>query len=371
MKRTQQHRPGLTQQAQRVTASARPPGVTISRMDTLRRRGEPDEAVAFLRESLVADPAAAVGLLALLRAAARLDDARILLELARNGGPALCSQVAQALSDAGATDDAQYLFGALEQLDLGTVISVVAPLDHGHDAATPPVSDTRAPRSDSKPHHPEPSQSTNPMLDVLLRHPVDEFVSTIAQLRNQQRPDEARTLLDILCQASPEKAVAIAQGLAQRGLMQDAHFAIDSYAIHAGPFEAATAFVALARFWPDAAAVNAMAIADRQDAVVVIRTLDDLGRRHQGARPLAELVRMLPAKSVARLCHALCSEDTYDQLDAILTQCAMRADRDELCMALYELDLHSAAYHLAQRAHNARPARTERAADEDWRPRPR
>jgi hypothetical protein len=339
-----------------MTASVRPPGVTISRMDTLRRRGQPDEAVAFLRENLTADPAAAVGLLALLRAAARIDDARLLLELARKGGPALCSQVAQALSDAGADDDAQYLFGALEQLDLGTVISVVAPHNGERDAAAQSVSGTRAPGLDRKPRNPEPSQSTNAMLDVLLRHPADEFVSTIAQLRHQQRPDEARMLLDVLCQASPEKSVAIAQGLAQRGLMSDAHFAIDSYAMRAGPFETASAFVTLARFWPEAAAVSAMAIADRQDAVAVIQMLEDVGRQYRRTRPLAELVRMLPAKSLARLCHALCSAETYDQLDAILTQCAERADRNELCMALYELDLHSAAYHLAaQRTQSTRP----------------
>lgn len=330
-----------------MTASARPPGVTISRMDTLRRRGQPDEAVAFLRESLVADPAAAVGLLALLRAAARIDDARLLLDLARNGGPSLCSQVAQALNDAGAADDAQYLFGTLEQLDLGTVISVVAPIDDQRDRAGQTVSASRA-KASNQPKA-EASQSTNPMLDVLLGHPAEEFVATLAQLRQQQRRDEARTLLDILCHASPEKAVAIARGLAQRGLMSDAHFAVDSYAMRAAPFETASAFVALARFWPDAAAVNAMAIADRQDAVAVIHALESIGR-HQRTRPLAELVRILPARSVARLCHALCGEDTYDQLDAILTQCAARFDQHELCMALYELDLHSAAYHLAQRA---------------------
>lgn len=314
-----------------MTASARPPGVTISRMDTLRRRGEPEQAVAFLRESLAADPAAAVGLLALLRAAARLDDARLLLELARGGGPALCGQVACALSEAGADDDAKYLFGTFEHLDLSTMIGVVASVDRGREV-------------------PVTSQSTNPMLDVLLGRPVDEFVATLAELRNQQRPDDAAVLLAVLCQGPPEKIVAVARGLALVGLTSDARFAIDSHAMRARPHDTASAFVSLARFWPEAAAVSAMAIADRQDAVAVVQALEEFGRQHSGARPLAELIRLLPAKNIARLCHALCGAETYDHLDAILAQCAVRADCDELCMALYELDLHSAAYHLAERA---------------------
>lgn len=351
MKRTQQHRPELSHQARSVTASARPPGVTISRMDTLRRRGQPENAVALLRESLAADPAAAVGLLALLRAAARVDDARLLLELARAGGPALCSRVADALSEAGAADEAQYLFSSLEQVDLSTLISMAAPLSRGRDTLAQHVS----------------AQGTPHLRDVLLRRPVDEFVTTIEQLRRQQRPDEAGKLLDVLCEGSPQQAVAAARGLALRGLTSDARFVIDAFARRAGPSEAASAFVALARFWPEAAAVNATALADRPDAVAVVQMLEDAGRQHPGAQPLAELVRALPAKSIARLCHALCGAETYDHVEAILTQCAERADRDELRMALYELDLHSAAFHLARRARSAPLANPRRPAEDDWR----
>lgn len=326
MKRTQRHGPEISHQARSVTASVRPPGVIVARMDTLRRRGEPQEAAAFLKESLVADPAAAVGLLALLRAAARLDDARLLLELARNGGPALCSRIATALSEAGNTDDAKYLLGALQQLDLATLL----------DFLPPPAAAA--------------SQHANPLLDVALSHSPDEFVTTLEQLHRQQRNDDARTLISVLCHASVDRFVAVARGLAMRQLTTDAQVLIDSYAAQAEPIEAASAFVTLARTWRDAAAVTALAIANRRDAVAVVQLLEPTAKHQGHADPLADLVLLLPAPSIARLCHTLCNADTYDHLDTILTQCATRPDRDQLRTALHELNLHSAAYHLTERA---------------------
>jgi hypothetical protein len=327
VKRTQQHEPEISHQARSVTASVRPPGVIVARMDTLRRRGEPQQAATFLKESLVADPAAAVGLLALLRAAARLDDARLLLELARNGEPALCSRVANALSEAGGDDDdAQYLLGALEQLDLSALIGILPPPDGAV------------------------SRHTKPLLSVALGHSPEEFVTTFEQLRRQQRNDDARILVSVLCQASADRFVAVARGLAMRQLMSDAQILIDSYAALAEPAEASSAFVMLTRFWPDAAAVSAVAIANRRDAVAVVQTLERAARHPSRPDPLADLVRLLSAPSIARLCHSLCSADTYDHVDAVLAQCAARADRDELRMALHELKLHSAAYHLTEHA---------------------
>jgi hypothetical protein len=325
VKRTQRHGPEISHQARSVTASVRPPGVIVARMDTLRRRGEPEQAATFLAESLVADPAAAVGLLALLRAAARLNDARLLIDLARNGGPALCSQVANALSEAGNADDARYLLGALEQLDLAALIGILPPLD---GAA---------------------SLHTTPLLDVALSHSPDEFVTTLEQLRRQQRDGEVRVLVSVLCHVSADRFVAVARGLAMRQLMSDAQVLIESYAAWAEPVEVASAFVTLTRIWRDAAAVTAVAIANRRDAVAVVQTLEPAGRHPGRAEPLADLVLLLPAPSIARLCHSLCGADTYDHLDAILTQCAARADRDELRTALHELNLHSAAYHLTER----------------------
>jgi hypothetical protein len=341
VKRTRQKRPQLSSQARDVTASAQPPGVTISRMDTLRRRGQPDEAVELLKQSLAADPTAAVGLLALLRAAARLNDARLLLELARDSGPALCSRVAKALSASGATDDARFLYGALEQYDLSTLIGVVGPLDS--------------------------SRSAEPLVEVILRHTAEEFVATLAQLRQQGQSEGAGIVVDVLCQGPPEKTVSVAQSLAQRGLRSDARLVIESYATRAQPHEAASAFLSFGRFWPEAAAASAMAIADRRDAVTVIQMLDEAGRQPPEGRPLAELVRLLPARSIAQLCHALCSTETYDHVEAILTQCAQRPDRDELRMALYELDLHSAAYHLAEPGPLAPLANLRTPADDGWR----
>jgi hypothetical protein len=310
-------------------------------MDTLRRRGQPEEAVALLRETLAADPAAAVGLLALLRAAARLDDARLLLELARDGGPSLCSRVAKALSQAGAVDDANLLFESLGQLDLRTLISVIEPF--------------------------ESQRAADPLLEVISRHGSAEVVATLVQLREQQRPDEAGVLVGVLCQGSSEKVVSVAQELARAGLMADARLVIESYAARARPYDAASAFVSFGRFWPQAAAATGMAIADRKDAAAVVQVLADAGVQPSGVQSLAELVRLLPARSIARLCHALCSTETYDHVEAILRLCAERADRDELRMALYELDLHSAAYHLAAPERPAPLANLQAPADDGWR----
>lgn len=61
------------------------------------------------------------------------------------------------------------------------------------------------------------------------------------------------------------------------------------------------------------------------------------------------------------------SIETYDHVEAILTRCALHQDRDELPMALYELDLHSAAYHLVEPDRLAPLANLRTPADDGWR----
>src|SRR5260221_5065891 len=98
MKPSRHRRGAQFEYALGAPAGALPPGVTISRMDLLRRSGRPEDAVAALRKVVIAHPDVAVGLLAALRAAARPADIELLLDVVAELDPKVCARGAGARS---------------------------------------------------------------------------------------------------------------------------------------------------------------------------------------------------------------------------------------------------------------------------------